>query len=223
MKRETGLFHRLPDWSNLEHALCLVLRGKRDRRDARAFVENLPESLSAVGERLQSGGGPLGEFREFIIRDPKRRLISAPCFPDRVLHHAVINVCEPAFERWLISQTCACRVGLGLPAAIRETRKWTNCRRYDLQLDVKHYFESVPRRRLMGKLERLFGEREMLELWWNILDSYHPGWKRGMPIGALTSQHLANFSLGFLDRFIKESLRVRGLRAIHGRSGVVGR
>ncbi len=209
MRRELGLFHHVYEWSNLERALYLAQVGKRDRQDVIAFLNAMPESLNNVGNRLLHGHGPIGEYREFTIWDPKQRLISAPCFPDRVLHHAVINICEPVFERWLISQTFACRVGLGMRATVRETERWVNCRKWYLQLDVKHYFETVPRGRLMEKLERLFVEPEMLQLWWDVLDSYRPGSKRGMPIGALTSQHLANFYLGFLDRHIKETLRVR--------------
>src|SRR5207253_5818441 len=140
-------------------------------------------------------------FREFRIRDPKPRTISAPCFADRVLHHAVINVCEPVFEPWLVRQAFACRRGLGLRAAVAEASRWTNHRAWYLQLDVRHYFETIPRARLFQKLQRLFGEVEMLRLWWQLIDCHRPGAACGLPIGCLTSQHLANFYLGFLDRF----------------------
>ena len=45
-------------------------------------------------------------------------MITAPCFPERVLHHAIMNVCEPVFERWLIADTFACRQGKGRIAAL---------------------------------------------------------------------------------------------------------
>lgn len=209
MRREIGLFDRIGEWGNLQEALLRTMRGKRESPAAVAFLAEHPAGLEAIAERLRQGDGPLGEFREFTIHDPKQRLISAPCFPDRVLHHAMINVCEPVFERWLVSQTYACRPGLGLSAAIREAAKWTNVRRWYLQLDVKHYFETLPRERICERLERLFGETSMLQLWRDIINSYQPGARIGLPIGALTSQHLANFYLGFLDRYVKEQLRVR--------------
>jgi hypothetical protein len=204
-----GLVERLDDWANLEVALGNALRGKRTRRDAAAFVAGLPGSLEAVGERLRSGIGPLGRFREFTVWDPKRRVISAPCFADRVLHHALMNVCEPAFERWLVRQTFACRTGSGLSAALREAEHWSRCRKWYLKLDVRHYFETLPRDRLLARLERLFGEAAMLRLWERVVESFQPGAKAGIPIGSLTSQHLANFYLGFLDRRVKEGFRVR--------------
>lgn len=209
MRREIRLFDRIGEWGNLSEALLRTMRGKRESPAAAAFLTDHPAGLHAIAERLRQGGGPLGKFHEFTIHDPKERLISAPCFPDRVLHHAMVNVCEPVFERWLVSQTYACRPGLGLRAAIREAAKWTSRRRWYLQLDVKHYFETVPRDRLCQRLERLFGEASMLRLWRDVIHSYRPGARAGLPIGALTSQHLANFYLGFLDRHVKETLRIR--------------
>lgn len=210
MKRHIHLFQRIPEWANLEHALALALRGKRERPEARKFLSRLPANLEEIGERVRRGDGPLGRCREFHIRDPKPRVISAPCFADRVLHHAVINVCEPVLEGWLVRQTFACRRGLGLRAAIAETSRWTTCREWYLQLDVRHYFETIPRAALFQKLQRLFGEAELLRLWWQLIDAHRPGALRGQPIGSLISQHLANFYLGFLDRFIKETLQTRG-------------
>ena len=210
MKWHMGLFARITEWQNLEHALALAMRGKKHRPDAMAFAAALPGSLEDIARRISTGQGPHGEFREFDIRDPKARRISAPCFADRVLHHALINVCEPVFEKWLIRQIFACRRGMGVRAAIEEASHWTTRHAWYLQLDVRHYFETIPRDRLFARLQRLFGEPELLRLWWQIIDSHRPGEPRGMPIGCLTSQHLANFYLGFIDRLVKEHLRIPG-------------
>jgi hypothetical protein len=209
MRREIDLWRRIGTWTNLEAALAQTLRGKRTRRDVQEFLRRLPLSLLEVQDRLIEGRGPIGDFRTFTIYDPKERLIAAPCFPDRVMHHAVINVCEPVFERWLVRQTFACRTGLGLRAAIAEARHWSARRRWYLKMDVRHYFETVPRDQLLSKVERLFGERELLAWWADVILPAGQLAGRGMPIGALTSQHLANFYLGFLDRVIKEELRIK--------------
>lgn len=62
-------------------------------------------------------------------------------------------MCEPAFESWLIRQTFACRRGLGLRAAITEAGRWTAQCVWYLQLDVRYYFETLPRARLIKKLQ----------------------------------------------------------------------
>ena len=123
MKRDQKLFHQIPLHDNFGQALVKALKGKRHRPDAQEYCQDMDEQFAALRERLRTGGGPIGEFREFTIWDPKKRIITAPCFSDRVLHHAIMNICEPTFESWLISQSFACRKGLGLRAAINEARK----------------------------------------------------------------------------------------------------
>jgi hypothetical protein len=70
-----------------------------------------------IPKRLASGCFRFGRFNQFIIRDPKERIITAPCFEERVVHHAIMNACEPALDRWLIDDTFACRVGRGREAS----------------------------------------------------------------------------------------------------------
>ena len=62
---------------------------------------------------IAEGAFPIGRFQQFLIRDPKERVITAPCFDERVLHHAIMNICEPVMDRWLIDDTFACRTGKG--------------------------------------------------------------------------------------------------------------
>ena len=61
----------------------------------------------------------------------------------------------------------------------------------------------------MMLLERRFKDRRLLELLTRIITAYRGELGIGLPIGSLTSQHFANFYLGWLDRFVKESLGVR--------------
>jgi hypothetical protein len=107
MKRAGKLFDAIAAWENLRQATAKALRGKRSKTDARAFVANLDANLKRLRDQLLSNDVRLGRFHQFTIHDPKERLITAPCFEERVLHHAILNVCEPVFERWLIFDTYA--------------------------------------------------------------------------------------------------------------------
>ena len=69
---------------------------------------------------------------------------------------------------------------------------------------------SIPHDRLLGRLARLFKDRRLLTLFERVIGSYRGGMGQGLPIGSLTLQHLANFYLGWFDRFIKECLRFTG-------------
>ena len=122
MKRIGNLFERVLERDNLGLAVGKAMRGKRDRPEVIAFLHQLESRLAEMAEQIQTGTFPQGRYRQFLIFDPKERIISAPCFAERVLHHAVINVCEPVFERWLIADTFACRKGKGRLAALVRAR-----------------------------------------------------------------------------------------------------
>src|SRR5208282_6876334 len=84
-----------------------------------------------------------GAYRETIITRPKRRLISAAPFRDRVVHHAVCNVVMPLFERKMIFDLYSNRAGKGTHAASRRAQQF--CRRFDyvLKCDVRKFFPSM--------------------------------------------------------------------------------
>lgn len=193
MKRIRNLFERVVERENLRVAVGKAMRGKRDRPEVQDFLHDLDRRLEEMAEQLRAGTFPLGRYRQFIRFDPKERVITAPCFAERVLHHAVINVCEPAFERWLIADTFACRKGKGRLAALERARQFARRFPFFLKLYIRKYFDSVPHDRLLDLLARRFKHRPLLELFGRIVRAFRGGMGRGLPIGSLTSQHFANF------------------------------
>jgi hypothetical protein len=210
MKRTGNLFERIVERDNLRLAFLKALRGKRDRRDAQRFAQRLDQNLEEMAEQLRAGSFPLGRYQQFIIHDPKERIITGPCFAERVLHHGIMNVCEPILDRWLIDDTFACRTGRGRVAALQRAQSFARRFPYFLKLDVRKYFDSIPHDRLLGRLARRFEDPRLLGLLGGIVRAFRGSLGRGLPIGSLTSQHFANCYLGGLDRLIKEELRIRG-------------
>lgn len=210
MRRARNLFDEIVGRENLRQAFARAALGKRDRPEVRWYAAQLDMRLGETAEQLRAGTISVGKFHQFVIRDPKERIITAPCFAERVLHHAIMQVCEPIFDRRLIDDTFACRRGRGRIAAL--ARSQTFARRFPafLKLDVRRYFDSISHERLACALERMFKDQQLLALLREILAAFRGGLGRGLPIGSLVSQHLANFYLGALDRFVKEQLRVRG-------------
>jgi retron-type reverse transcriptase len=195
MKRTGNLFSKITARDNLRLAVYRALRGKRERRDAREFVADLEANLRRMAAGLQSGSFPLGRCIQFTIHDPKERLITAPCFAERVLHHAIMNVCEPEFERFLIDQTYACRRGKGRIAALQRAKRYSRQYPVMLKFDVRKCFDSIPHEHLLERLQRRFKDRSLLELFERIIDAHETSPGHGLPIGSLMSQHLANFYL----------------------------
>lgn len=210
MKRAGNLFERVIDRDNLRLAFAKAIRGKRDRADVVRFSADLDTHLESMAEELRSGTFQLGRHHQFTIHDPKERIITAPCFAERVLHHAVMNVCEPTFERWLIDDTYACRAGRGRIAALSRAQQFARHYPFYLKFDIRKYFNSISHEILLSRLELLFKDRYLLELFCRIVRSFQGNSGFGLPIGSLTSQHLANFYLGWFDRYAKETLRVKG-------------
>ncbi len=210
MKRIGRLMDRVLDRENLREAFARAARGRRTKRDSAAFGARLEENLAELARDLAGGTYEVGPYHQFTIFDPKERTITAPCFRDRVLHHAVTLVCEPVFERYLIADTFACRRGKGRIAAVERAQGLARRYGWFLKLDIRKYFDSIDHAVLAGRLRRKFKDRRLLDLFDRIIDGYEVAPGRGVPIGSLTSQHFANFYLGWLDHFVKHDLRAGG-------------
>lgn len=152
----------------------------------------------------------MGHYHFFTVHDPKERLICAAAFPERVLHHAIMNVCEPVLERYAVHDSYACRAGKGMHAAVRRAQGFAARYPWHLKLDVRKYFDSIGHARLLELLARRIKDADVLRLFAEIVVTYHTQPGCGLPIGNLVSQHLANFYLGHLDHWVKETLRVAG-------------
>ncbi|MCA9707835.1 MAG: group II intron reverse transcriptase domain-containing protein, partial [Myxococcales bacterium] len=148
--------------------------------------------------------------------DPKRRTISVAPFRDRVVHHAVIDVLEPVLDRRMVHPSFACRRGKGTHAALDHVQALARRHRWFLKMDVAQYFASVPHQVALAAVARIIKDRAVLRLLRRIVEAggspgvpgHGPG--RGLPIGNLTSQWLANLVLVPLDRHVVEGMRMPG-------------
>lgn len=208
MKRVGNLMPAIADMDNLMLAFCKARRGKQCKRDVVDYSLNITENLLSLRERIINGTLRVGNYHYFEIFDPKKRTICAASFEERIVHHAVMNVCKERFERHLIFDTYATREGKGVYAAIDRARGALLKYRYVAKLDVRKYFDSINHDVLKNKLARLFKDRALLQLFGRIIDSYEVTPNVGIPIGNLTSQYFANYYLSALDHYIKEVLRV---------------
>ena len=195
---------------NLMAAAHRARRGKSRKPDVEDFFHRVESEVMALHESLLSGTWRPGGYRQFIIHEPKRRLISAAPFADRVVHHALCLPMEPALSRRFIARSFSCQVGKGTTAARECVRQLVNRHRHVLKCDVRKFFESIDHGILCERLFRTIrcpGVREVIRL---IVDSHAtPGRERpcGLPLGNLTSQLWANFFLDPLDHWITEELR----------------
>lgn len=226
MKRHKYLFDEVVSLRNLYGAARDALRGKRSRQPAASFFLEFENELVALQEELLSGQYSPGSYHYFKIYEPKQRLVAAAPFRDRVVHHAIVRVIEPIFEKRFIEDSFACRPGKGTHAAMRRAATFAKRYRYALKCDVRKYFPSIDHDVMLQLVSRVIGDSQLLDLLAKVLESHYDSvdheWpaggdlfdvrlrKRGLPIGNLTSQFLANVYLNPLDHFVKHDLRVKG-------------
>jgi RNA-directed DNA polymerase len=210
-KRADTSLEDIAEWSNLVEATFRAARGKASRPEVMAFLSSLDEQLRVLRAGILDGTVPVGTSSEFHIRDPKPRVIHAPCFRERVLHHAIMSRVGPVLDRALVPDTFACRVGKGTLAAVRRCQQHVRRFPWYAKLDVRGYFASIDHEVLNAQLARRFRSCRLLGLLARIIDAHHDSPGKGLPIGALTSQHFANSYLDPCDRFLLETCRVSGL------------
>jgi len=229
MKSHKHLYEQVLDWDNLYLAYRKARKGKRGRPPAATFEFDLESNLVTLQQELRAKTYQPGAYSSFYIHEPKRRLISAAPFRDRVVHHALCNVIEPIFERSFIFDSYANRVGKGTHAALDRAQEFARRYPYVLQCDVKQFFPSLDLAILKENLARKLADADVLWLIERILASgvgvlseeYDMEWfpgddllaatrPRGLPIGNLTSQFWANCYLNPFDHFVKRELRCGG-------------
>ncbi|MBF0311177.1 MAG: RNA-dependent DNA polymerase [Magnetococcales bacterium] len=209
--RRTGhLFDAIVSFANLWQAAHKAWRGKKDKVRIADFYFNLEPELLLLQHELISGRYQPRPYHVFTVTDPKRREIAAADFRDRVVHHAIIQILEPLFERRLIFDTYACRLGKGAHAAVQRAQTFARRHPFFLKCDVRKYFQSVDHAILNTLLARIIKDPLVLDLLARIIAHPVPGHAtgKGIPIGNLTSQHFANLYLGELDHFLKERMGI---------------
>ena len=121
MKRINLLFEHIIDRQNIKEAFLKAVRGKRTKPEVMAFCgsrADIPSNLEELRRRLTTFPVTWGPYHQFSITDPKPRVISAAPIEDRVMHHAIMNILEPVFERPMIAHSYACRKSKGTHAAV---------------------------------------------------------------------------------------------------------
>jgi len=222
------LQEQLTAWMNILLAYDNASRGKRGHAPAAEFEMLLADHLLEIQSELEEKRYQPGKYHSFYIHEPKKRLISAAPFRDRVVHHALCSITTPIFEKQFIPASYANRVGKGTHRALNECQRLTRQYKYCLQCDVVQFFPSIDHVLLRAALQDMLPDDSVMWLVDKILESgqgvlseeynmvYFPGddlfalnRPRGLPIGNLTSQWWANCYLNQLDQFVKRELGCR--------------
>lgn len=215
MKRHGNLFPAIVDEGNLRAAHANARKGKTWQRGVQAVDADLDTRIAELREQLLDGGYSTGRYSRKIVRERgKERVIHRlPYWPDRVVHHAIVQVLAPTWTSSLIRHTYASIPGRGIHDAAsivrRQLRTDPEGSAWCLRMDVRKFYPSIPHAPLKELLRRRVKDPRALVLLDDVVDSIDvtgPG--VGIPIGNYLSQWFANLYLGPLDWRIKQHHKV---------------
>ena len=208
-KTYNNLFDKVCSLENLYAAYHDAKKNKRFKPevlDAGFYIE---ETIHELRQELLNLTWQPQPYREFLLKtEVKRRIIHAPTFRDRIVHHAILRVVKPLFEKKFIFDSYAVTIGKGQVKAVKRLQNFLRRASksgevYVLQCDISKYYPSVNHEILLEEIRRTIRDKKVFEIWQRIVESF----SAGLPIGAYTSQLGANIYLNVLDHFVKECLQ----------------
>lgn len=212
-KTHNHLFNEITSYENLYRALHDAARHKRYHTDVIGILFKQEETIEQLHSEMRNGSWFPSGYREFMCKtEVKRRIIHAPDFRDRIVHHAICGIVAPLFLPKFIADSYAVTPGKGTHRAVHRVQGFLReagkegAPVYVLQCDIHHYYQSIQHEILFEQIKRTIRDKRVLELWWRIIDGFNGDTGVGLPIGALTSQLSANIYLNVLDHFVKECI-----------------
>lgn len=208
MKRIGNLYAEITSIENLQLADQKARKGKSGQYGIKQFDRNPQEKLLQLQQMLISKDYKTSPYETFKVYEPKEREVyRLPYFPDRITHHAVMNVLEPIFTAVLTKDTYSCIKGkgiYGMQKAVLTALQDAVGTKYCLKLDIVKFYPNVNHDTLKALLRKKFKDADLLWLLDEIIDS-----APGIPIGNYLSQYFANFYLTYFDHWIKEEIGVK--------------
>lgn len=209
MQRLGNLYDRIISLENLRLADQRARKGKLNTYGVKVHDRHAEEDLLALHEALKAGTYKTSEYSTFFIYEPKeRKIFRLPYFPDRIVHHAVMNILEPVWVSVFTADTYSCIKVRGIQAAADKLRNVIDRDKpgcaYCLKIDIRKFYPSIDHDILKRIVRRKIKDTRLLTLLDEIIDSAD-----GLPIGNYLSQFLANLMLAYFDHWVKEVKRVR--------------
>lgn len=151
-------------FENLYNAHKKCRRSKQHKGEVIRFETNISENIYKLQKELVAKRYKFGKYKEFLIYEPKERLIQAPPYRDRIVLRCFCdNVLIPKIEKKLINDNVACRKGKGTKYGIdrlkyflqKEFFKNNDNKVYYLKCDIRKYFPSINHEILINRLKKI--------------------------------------------------------------------
>jgi retron-type reverse transcriptase len=139
MKRHNNLFDKIVDKDNLLLAYKKAKKHKSWQQKVIRVEKDLDNLIEELRLSLINGTYKTAEYRTKKIYEPKERTIYVlPFYPDRIVHHAIMNILEPIWDNLFISDSYACRNGKGQHIGNYLSQWFGNLYLNELDMFMKH-------------------------------------------------------------------------------------
>jgi len=208
MKRIGDLYDKITSLDNLRLAELNARRGKSHQKGVKIFDKDRDNNLQRLRDMLLDGTFTTSQYTVFTVYEPKERLIyRLPYFPDRIVHHAIMNVLEDIWVKTFTYNTYSCIRGRGITACARQVRRIIDGSAgrtlYCLKIDIRKFYPSIDNEILKKIVRRKIKDVRLLRLLDNVIDS-----EKGLPIGNYLSQYMSNLYLSYFMHYCNEVLKI---------------
>lgn len=209
MKRINNLFGKVVVYNNFLLADSNARKNKKHYKEIKEHDVHKEDNLKKLQYDILTLNYKTSEYYIFKIYEPKEREIyKLPYFPDRIAHHALMNILEPIWEKVFIYNSYACRKGKGIHSAVEDIKKVLKRdkenTKYCLKLDIRKFYPSINHDILKTIVRKKIKDKKLLVILDEIIDS-----ASGVPIGNYLSQYFANLYLTYFDHWIKENKKIK--------------
>ena len=204
-------FEKLVDFGNLYNSCKVSLKGKGKKKNAIRFNVMALENLCVMKRQLIDHTYKIGAYSEFIVSEPKRRVVKSGTFRDKVLQHCLCDyVLLPRLREIFILDNYAGQTGKGtlfgldrLSENLLSFYEEHGCEGYILKCDITKFFYSIDHDAMKKCVRQYFDDED---IWW-VCDLFIDSTEGcGLPLGNQCSQVFALMFLNGLDHFITEEL-----------------
>lgn len=226
MRRIGNLYERIISVENLRLADEKARRGKTHTYGVKVHDRNREANIQALHEALRDRTYRTSPYEVFTIYEPKERIIyRLPYYPDRIVHHAIMNILEPIWVKVFTYNTYSCIKGRGIEGCARRVdriiRSFKGKPLFCLKIDIRKFYPSIRHRVLKRLVRKKIKDKDLLWLLDGIIDSasmddtgrpltedsiQDPEDAHGLPIGNYLSQYLANLCMCYFMHWVNERL-----------------
>lgn len=204
MRTYRNLYAEFISDDNIKLAIQNFSKGKKRRNKVRKILADLDTYIPKIREyaiNFTPFEHKPKEIYDGISR--KKRKIVIPTVMESIVHHMIVNVLKPMFNKGMYEHSYGSVPKRGGTYGKKHICKWIRqggkTIKYCYKLDVKQFYASIPQDKLIEKLKSKIKDFRFIRIVENVIHCV----PNGLPLGFYTSVWFANWYLSELDHEIK--------------------